>query len=153
MSFGNSVLFRMTSRTLNINKSILRKSFVREIIDCNSASSGHKSCRTTSNFLNVPNQTFLHNQHDNSCKLSAYRANFYNTNAYNNNPKNIDTHVKSAKAALKKIKRKNTSSQKSKAQIKPGKDSWSVVGYSTAESYDLYNLAKRLAVQVTSFND
>ena len=153
MSFGSSVLFGMKSCSLNVNKSILRKSFVGEIIDFYSTNSSQKSCRTISNFLKVPNQTLPHNQHDNSCKLSAYRAKFYNTNAHSNNPKNIDTHVKSAKAAIKKIKRKNTSSQKSKAQIKPGKDSWSVVGYSTAESYDLYNLAKRLAVQVTSFND
>ena len=153
MSFGSSVLFGITSRSLNVNKSILRKSFVGEITDFYSASSSHKSCRTISNFLKVPSQTFPHYQHDNSCKLSAYRANFYNTNAHRNTPKNIDTHVKSAKATLKKIKRKNTSSQKSKAQIKPGKDSWSVVGYSTAESYDLYNLAKRLAVQVTKLND
>ena len=153
MSFGSSVLFGMTSRSLNVYKSFLRKSSVGEIINFHSANSSHKSWRTISNFLKDPNQTFSHNQYDNFCKLSAYRANFYNTNAYSNNPKNIDTHVKSAKAALKKIKRKNTSSQKSKAQIKPGKDSWSVVGYSTAESYDLYNLAKRLAVQVTNFND
>ena len=153
MSFGSSVLFGMTSRSLNVNKSILRKSFIGEIIDFYSANSSHKNCRTISNFLKVPHQTFIYNQHDNSCKLSAYKANFYSSNAHSNNPKNIDTHVKSAKAALKKIKRKNTSSQKIKAQIKPGKDSWSVVGYSTAESYDLYNLAKRLAVQVSNVND
>ena len=62
--------------------------------------------------------------------------------------KNIDIHVKSAKAALKKIKRKNTGSQKLKSHITPGKDAWSIVGYTTAESYDLYNLAKNLAIQV-----
>ena len=62
--------------------------------------------------------------------------------------KNIDVQVKSAKAALKKIKRKNTGSQKTKSNITPGKDAWSIVGYTTAESYDLYNLAKNLAIQV-----
>jgi hypothetical protein len=31
-----------------------------------------------------------------------------------------------------------------KKRLLPGKDAWSVVGYATAESYDLFTLAKKI---------
>ena len=62
--------------------------------------------------------------------------------------KDTNVQIKSTTAAFKKIKRKSPGSQKTKTHKKPGKDAWSVVGYSTAESYDLYNLSKQLAIQV-----
>jgi hypothetical protein len=34
-----------------------------------------------------------------------------------------------------------------KKRLVPGKDAWSVVGYATADSYDLYSLAKKLHEQ------
>ena len=91
---------------------------------------------------------FAFNAFDNEKTAQNARliAKHYTTNA--KSTQNIDVQVKSAKAALKKIKRKNTGSQKLKSNITPGKDAWSIVGYTTAESYDLYNLAKNLAIQV-----
>ena len=68
----------------------------------------------------------------------------------NTGTKKANINVKSAQVALKKIKRKNTATQKKKVWFKPGKDAWSVVGYSTAESYDLLNLERNLASQVKS---
>ena len=71
------------------------------------------------------------------------------TNAKNKTIVSKSTNVQSAGVALKKIKRKSTTSQKLKVSSKPGKDAWSVVGYTTAEAYDLYTLSRHLAVQVT----
>ena len=34
-----------------------------------------------------------------------------------------------------------------KKRLVPGKDAWSVVGYATADSYDLYTLAEKLHEQ------
>ena len=51
------------------------------------------------------------NQLQNHKQLDAFKLKFYSTTIPNDNPKNIDSHVKSAKAALKKIKRKNDKMQ------------------------------------------
>lgn len=152
MNFPAAVFCGLPYRSLNVYKSILRKIDFGKNIKFHVENSTIRSSRTISSFPKGQHTTFTCNiQYDNYSKLNVQRVDFISTKAQNEQPKNIGTHVKSAKAALKKIKRKNTISQKSKGQIKPGRDSWSVVGYSTAESYDLYNLARRLAVQVTTY--
>ena len=143
-----NAFFGFTHIRLNLYNSLLQQCFTKEKLNirmyCNSMP---KRLSAGSNLIlkTIHSSSFVNHFHHDS---NLVKAKFYSTGGQNEKPKNIGTHVKSAKAAIKKIKRKNTISQKSKAQIKPGRDSWSVVGYSTAESYDLYNLARRLAVQV-----
>ena len=149
MHLTGHLFLRMTHRSAKVYNTFLTKTALSGTHDFSVWNSLIKTYCTATILARKPIAiSTSNNKLQNHKQLDAFKYKFYSTKIQNDNPKNIDSHVKSAKAALKKIKRKNTVSQKSKAHIKPGRDTWSVVGYSTAESYDLYNLAKRLAVQV-----
>ena len=143
-----NLFLRITHRSANVYNTAIRKTPFVKTLDFPAWNSLLKTYGTGAVFAQKPKVISTITQLQNHNQLDAFKLNYYSTKVQNESPKNIDSHVKSAKAALKKIKRKNTVSQKSKAHVKPGRDAWSVVGYATAESYDLYNLARRLALQV-----
>ena len=59
-----------------------------------------------------------------------------------------DSQSKGSTSALRfQQRQKPTSKKKALGPVSPGKDQWSVVGYSTAASYDLVTLSEKLAEQ------
>jgi hypothetical protein len=61
-------------------------------------------------------------------------------------PEQSDRTTVSAASTMSALRFKSRVLPKKK-RILPGKDAWSVVGYATADSYDLYTLAAKLHEQ------